>query len=147
MDIAPNQVIRLVQNGQTDKALRSAAIWKCLSCFTCSSRCPQHVDCAGVLDALRRTAAAEGIHAETETRTYIFNTAFLHNIRRHGRLNEIELIGLFKTRAMLADPDLSFLFKDASLAPALRRKRKLHLTQDGVRDRDIVRRIFARCGA
>jgi heterodisulfide reductase subunit C len=147
MDIAPNQVIRLIQNGQTDKALRSAAIWKCLSCFTCSSRCPQQVACAEVLDALRRLAAEKGVAAGGESRTLIFHNAFLHNIRRNGRLNEIELIGLFKTRATLADADLSFLFKDASLAPALRRKKKLHLAPGGVRDRELVRRIFQRCGA
>jgi len=147
MDIAPNQVIRLLQTGQIDRAVQSTAIWKCVSCFTCSSRCPQQVDCAGVMDALRQIAAERNIHAGAEARTYIFYQAFLTSVRRHGRLNELELTGLFKARSALADVDIPFMFKDAALAPALYQRKKLHLGFKSVRDRDVVRRIFAKCGA
>src|SRR5208282_717492 len=53
MDVAPNQVVRLVQLGEWEKALQSRAIWECVGCQTCSTRCPKEVDCAGVMDALR----------------------------------------------------------------------------------------------
>src|SRR5512134_3630405 len=69
MDILPNQLVRLVQLDRIDRALRSEAIWKCVSCVTCSTRCPQAVDCAGVIDHLRQMAVARGIVSDERRRT------------------------------------------------------------------------------
>jgi len=76
----------------------------------------------------------------------LFQLAFLQNIRRFGRLNELELIRLFKTSAFLKDLNLPLLFKDALLAPELLKRRKLHFKGETVRDRKVVARIFQRCG-
>ena len=40
MDLTPRQVMRAVQLGQAELALRSSTIWLCASCQTCSARCP-----------------------------------------------------------------------------------------------------------
>jgi len=39
-DDSPNRVIRFIQLGLYDRALKSKAIWLCAGCQTCSSRCP-----------------------------------------------------------------------------------------------------------
>jgi heterodisulfide reductase subunit C len=134
-----------VQLGEIDKAAASEAIWKCVSCLTCSTRCPKEVDCAGILDALRQLAAKRNLAAPAGRRTLIFMEEFLRNIRRNGRLNELELIGAFKTRAFLTDASIPFLFKDATLAPKLRARGKFHLRGEQAADRGVVERIFARC--
>jgi heterodisulfide reductase subunit C len=145
MDLLPNQLVRLVQLGRLERALRSEAIWKCVSCMTCSTRCPKSVDCAGVMDALRQLAVARGVAADDRLRTVLFQRAFLDNIRRNGRLCELELIGVFKTKAFLADRNIPLLLKDALLAPQLIARRKFHLCGERVHDRGIVERIFQRC--
>ena len=71
----------------------------------------------GVMDALRQAAYERGLASPEQARTLLFQKAFLRNTRRHGRLNEIELIGLFKTSVFLNDLSVPFLFKDAMLAP------------------------------
>ncbi len=76
----------------------------------------------------------------------IFQQAFLDNIRRNGRLNELELIARFKTRAFVSDWNVPMLFKDAMLGPKLIRRDKFHLRGEKVRDRDVVSRIFQQCG-
>ena len=146
MDIMPNQLLRLVQIGRIQRALTSEAIWKCVSCLTCSTRCPKSVDCAGVIDALRQTAVQRNMVSEKRMRTFLFQREFLNNIRRNGRLSELELIGLFKTRAFLRDWNIPELLKDASLAPKLAMRGKLHLGRQRVQDRAVVERIFKRCG-
>jgi heterodisulfide reductase subunit C2 len=113
--------------------------------MTCSTRCPKSVDCAGVIDTLRQSAVAQGMASEERLRTVVFQKAFLDNIRRNGRLCELELIGEFKTRAFLKDKNLPLLFKDAMLAPQLIKRKKFHLTGERVRDRGVVRRIFEKC--
>jgi heterodisulfide reductase subunit C len=145
MDLLPHQLLRLAQLGRWEKALRSAAIWECVSCLTCSARCPQGVDCAGVIDTLRQRSVQEDVVSPVHHRTVLFQKAFLDNIRRNGRLAELELIGVFKTGSFLHDMNVPMLLKDSLLAPALMRRHKFHFLPKRVRDRDLVRRIFDRC--
>ena len=53
MDSLPNQVIRLVQLGLEEDIAGSKTVWICASCFTCTVRCPQGVDLAKVMEAVR----------------------------------------------------------------------------------------------
>jgi len=53
MDFLPNQVMRLVQLGLEEDIARSKTVWICASCFTCTVRCPQGVDLAKVMEAVR----------------------------------------------------------------------------------------------
>ena len=145
MDVVPNQLVRLVQLGELERALRAESIWLCVSCQTCSSRCPQSFDCAGLMDKLRQSAIERAKASPSQLRTQIFQKAFLQNIRRNGRLNELELVGMFKTQAFVKDMNIPFLFKDALLAPKLKRRGKFHLFGEKVRDRSVVERIFSRC--
>lgn len=145
MDVAPHQLVRLLQLGHAPEAMQSNAIWACVSCQTCSTRCPKSVDCAGIMDALREFALRRGAASPAQQRVVAFQQAFLANIRRNGRLDEIELIAEFKLRALRHEPSLRFLLKDSTLAPALQKRHKLHLRGEKVKDRAVVRRIFERC--
>lgn len=145
MDVMPNQVVRLVQMGHVDRASKTEAIWLCVSCQTCSTRCPKSVDCADVMDALRQKSVEDGSANKAQRRTVIFQKAFLDNIRRNGRLNELELVGMFKTNAFMKDLSIPLLLKDALLAPQMMKRDKLHLVGEKARDRKIVDRIFAKC--
>jgi heterodisulfide reductase subunit C len=145
MDLMPNQLVRLVQLGNVDKAMRSSAVWQCVSCMTCTTRCPKSVDCAGILDALRQLSVEWDVASPEYRRTVIFQQAFLDNIRRNGRLAELDLVRQFKTRGFLHDLSIPHLFKDALLAPQMLSRGKLHFMPGKVRDRGIVGRIFDRC--
>jgi heterodisulfide reductase subunit C len=145
MDLMPNQVVRLAQVGDHDQAVQSRAIWLCVSCQTCSERCPKGVDVAGVMDAFRQLSAERDDVHPAARRTVVFQRAFLDSVRRHGRVYELELIAQFKGQAFLRDVSLPLLVKDATLAPRLIPRRKMPLRPDRARDRGVVQRIFARC--
>jgi heterodisulfide reductase subunit C len=144
MDVPPTRIIRLLQLGDLEGAARSRSIWQCVSCQTCSTRCPKSVDCAGAMDGLRRLAFENGTAPAAARSVVVFQSAFLDNIRRYGRLNEIDLIARFKTEVFLRGRSLPFLFRDAGLAPGLQKRGKLHLAGEKVRDRAVVNRIFER---
>ena len=144
MDSPPTRLMRLVQLGQVEEAMRADSIWQCVSCQTCSTRCPKEVDCAGVMDALRQLAFERGTVSPAQRRTVIFQKTFLDNVRRYGRLNELELIALFKGETFLRGRAVGVLFEDAGLAPKLQRRKKLHLVGERVKDRGVVERIFER---
>jgi heterodisulfide reductase subunit C len=145
MDVMPNQIMRLIQVDQIEKALCCTAIWYCVSCQTCTARCPQSVDIAGALDALRQQCADNPNVSAALKRVFVFQRAFLDNIRKNGRVNEVELIGQFKTLAFLKDFNVPLLMKDALLAPKLMQRGKFHLVGEKVKDRAVVKRIFDKC--
>lgn len=146
MDAPPTKIVRLVQIGAWDAALRAESIWQCVSCQTCSTRCPKSVDCAAVMDALRQLSFERHAAPPAAQSVMLFQRAFLDNIRRYGRLNEIDLIARFKGEVFLKSRSLAFLFRDAGLARQLHQRGKLHLTGEKVRDRAVVERIFDRSG-
>ncbi len=145
MDAPPTRLIRWLQIGEDARALAAQAIWDCVGCQTCSARCPQGVDCASIMDALRQVAFTHHTVAPAKRRVVAFQQAFLDNIRRNGRLNELELTASFKLRAFRHDHAIQPLFQDASLAPQLRKRGKLHLKGERVRDREVIARIFDKC--
>ena len=74
MDLLPDRVIRLALLGQEDLVLNSRTIWVCSSCYTCSTRCPNDIDIAKVMDWLRQTALREAV-APAEKEVPIFHRA------------------------------------------------------------------------
>ncbi len=119
MDVPPNQVIRLLQLGLVDEALKLKTIWLCASCETCTTRCPREVDLAAVMDALRNLALREGIRSPERVVPF-FNRLFLSLVKRYGRVYEMELIGRFNTGTFN-------FFKDVMKAPKLFFKGRLKL--------------------
>ncbi len=54
MDILPHQIIRFAQLGLKEELLNSSAIWMCVSCLTCNTRCPKGVRIAEVIESIRQ---------------------------------------------------------------------------------------------
>ena len=104
MDIMPNQVMRLITLGQKDEVLQSKTIWVCASCQTCTTRCPNDIDIAHVMDGMRRLCRKEGFQP-AEDAVPKFHDAFLAAIKSRGRVNELEMILRYKlrTRNIIAD--------------------------------------------
>ena len=60
MDLLPHQIIRSVLFGRKEKVLSSSTIWICASCETCTTRCPNEIDIAKVMDVLRQIQCESG---------------------------------------------------------------------------------------
>jgi heterodisulfide reductase subunit C len=101
------QILRLVQLGQKEVLLHSSAIWLCIGCETCGTRCPNEIHAGAVIDALRQIALAEGVTA-AERSVYKLHQAFLNSIRRFGRLHELSMILEHKltSRDLLSNLDM-----------------------------------------
>jgi heterodisulfide reductase subunit B len=91
MDIMPNQVMRSIQLND-ESVLESKTIWLCASCQTCTTRCPQGLDIAGVMDALRIEAKERGL-SPAIPEVDKFSILFLRDIGLFGRLYEVGLMG------------------------------------------------------
>ena len=91
MDLLPHQIIRSVIFNQKEKALSSKTIWLCASCETCTTRCPNEIDIAKVMDVLRQIQRESGMPAQ-EPKIPVFHKAFLNSIKKKGRVHELTMI-------------------------------------------------------
>ncbi len=117
-DWQPNQIMRALQLGQEDIALQSETPWLCASCQTCTTRCPQDLDIAGIMEWLTREALERGIKPPV-TEVKIFNDAFMREVRIWGRAYEPGLMVEMKLR------DPGSMFNDIDLYTRMLKKMKV----------------------
>jgi len=137
MDITTNQIMRLLNLGQFDTVLNCKAIWDCISCETCTTRCPRELDPAAVIDALRMLSKAKQ-YASASNSVEKFNKIFLGLVNYFGRLNEPFLVGLFNVYS-------GNFFKDFDLAPEMGLKGKLNPMPKWIGDVDELRTMIEKC--
>ena len=53
MEVHPHQFAQMILRGELDELMNSRGIYKCMSCFTCSERCPRGVEPAKLVEAVR----------------------------------------------------------------------------------------------
>ena len=135
MDITPRQVMRALQLGLKDELLDSSAIWLCVSCQTCSLRCPREIDIARIIESLRYLSQSEG-KTPAQKDIALFYSVFLQQVLRLGRIYEVGLGAMYNLRSR-------HLFANMGRIPSLLRKGKLKPVPriKGVSD---IRRISSR---
>ena len=137
MSLGPHNIIRLVQLNKKAKLMADASIWLCLTCETCTSRCPNEFDPARLIDGLREIAMRENAGAAPR-RIRAFHKSFLDQVRSHGRMFEMGLIAEYKLRS-------GALFDDLAAAPGMLSKGKMSFMPPRIEGIDEVRKIFDAC--
>ena len=136
MDYKPNQIMQMVSLGMKDRVLSSKTIWVCASCYTCSTRCPNDIDIAKVMDWLRQTAQREGV-APAEKEVPLFHAALLDTIRAHGRVYELGMMARYKTKT-------GKYWDDFKLGWKMFTKGKLKLWPSGIRRKKEIAVLFGK---
>jgi heterodisulfide reductase subunit C2 len=136
MDVAPNKVVRLIQLGFYEEALKSETPWLCAGCQTCSTRCPQEFDLAKFMDAVRELAIEKGVEIKRKD-ILKFHEAFLNQIKRFGRSYEIGLIAEYKLKTM-------HLMQDVDSGPDMFMKGLLEVIPHKMKDKKSVKDIFSK---
>ncbi len=134
MDLGPRQIMRYIQMGLKKEVMQSTTVWLCVSCETCSSRCPAKIDIAKVMESLRILATVEGT-VPAEKKVDVFHKEFLKAVERYGRAHELSLSAAYvmKTRD----------FSGMGMARAMFSKGKLVIMPPSVSGASEVKRIFA----
>jgi heterodisulfide reductase subunit C len=138
MDVRPNNIIRMIQMGRKKEVLESSAIWFCVYCQTCGTRCPNEIHIGVLMDALREMAMEEGIPAK-EKNIHLLHEAFIQSIRRGGRAHEITMLMDYVLRSR----DLM----TGSLIPGMMLflKGKFPLLPSFIKGRQEIKKIFEKC--
>lgn len=137
MDYGPASVLKLAQMGQKDTLLRSSAIWLCVGCETCWTRCPNGIAAGHVMDALKQMAVREGYGAPGQRRVLVLHKQFLTSIRLFGRVHELSMLALYKVLS-------GDLFTDLDLGARMLLKGKIPILPGRIRSVKDVRNLFAK---
>ena len=127
-DLTPHQVMRACQFGQADLVLHSRTISICAACETCSTRCPQGIDIARIMDELEIMAQEQGIKSKAPTVPMFYKSAN-RGINWFGRMWELGLMAELYIREFFAgELDFGQLFKyDLGVAVKMLRAGKLKI--------------------
>jgi heterodisulfide reductase subunit C len=135
--LRPHDVMRLVNLDQRQRLLTNESIWLCLTCETCTERCPNGCDPARTIDALREMAVAASPGSAPRA-VLAFHRSFLDQIRLTGRSFELGLVAEYKLRT-------GALLQDVATVPGLIARGKLGFIPHPIEGVKEVRRIFEAC--
>ncbi len=133
MDLTPTQIIHAARLGLESLVLNSKTIWLCASCQTCTTRCPQDVDIARVMDAARIMAIHAGVKPSVKSVHRFFST-LVQNVSWFGRIYELGLFAMLKLKS-------GEFTKDMELGRHMLMKGKIRLIPSFKGSRD-ARRIY-----
>jgi heterodisulfide reductase subunit C2 len=137
MDIHPHRVIHNIKLGMIEEVINSDTIWVCASCETCTTRCPNEIDIAHVMDTLRQLSIKRGVKS-SQKQASIFHRVFLANVKRLGRMHELSLAMDFTLRS----EGLKGIGKQARLGIDMIRKGKMKLIPDRLRPGGELKKFF-----
>jgi heterodisulfide reductase subunit C len=123
--------------GMKEAVLGSSAIWLCVSCETCGTRCPNDIDIGVLMDTLREMSIKEGVHPK-EKNIHLLHEAFIQSIKRGGRVHEATMLIDYKLRS-------KDFFTDLVSGMVLFLKGKIPLFPKFIKGRKEIKRIFERC--
>ena len=87
MEFPPRKIIALIRAGMRDKVLSSSSMWHCLSCYTCTVRCPRDVKPTDLAHALESLAYKHGYRVRGTLTPFMYRS-FVESMKGNGRVHE-----------------------------------------------------------
>ena len=144
MDLYPDEVIRMVILGQRETVLGCQTIWVCAACETCTTRCPNDVKIAELMDCLKEMAVHEGVPSP-QPQILTLHETFLNNIKKRGRVYETTLLPayLLKSGKLLEMWNSGTWRYDLKLGRQMFSKGRLPLMPKAIKGKREVQKILA----
>jgi heterodisulfide reductase subunit C len=120
MEMSPRRVWRCLQTGCLEEIFDRQTFTLCSSCYYCTLRCPRGLQPADAMTALKRIAAEREMPCHRAST--LFYRQFLRSVRRHGRVNEMEIMAAYF--AQMKNPLRPWRY--AALGWKLQSKGKIH---------------------
>ena len=66
MEYTPRALFAMINAGQRDEVLAANTMWACVSCYFCTTRCPQEIPITDIIYSLKRISIAEHRYKHTD---------------------------------------------------------------------------------
>jgi heterodisulfide reductase subunit C len=146
--VTPDRLIRMVLVGDREAALNNLLVWKCVSCYTCGTRCPNNIQTARITETLKKMSKEAHLKPLTP-RIADFHNAFMTSTGHLGRVNEIELMAIYETKTMfkeLMQGNLKAMIEEmksqGKLGVEMTKKKRMHFGIDRVKNRAEIKALY-----
>ena len=134
MEYGPRRIVNMIQAGMEEEVLSSKDMWRCVSCYSCSNRCPRGIEITDLMADLRRLAIEKGYVHDKEAQ---FGQAFAETVQTHGRLYEPELLARYYARVL----DIPNLISMVPVGIKMLLKGKLPLLPENIEDPKTLKKV------
>ena len=90
MEYSPREIIAALRAGMLDRVLNANTVWMCVSCYSCTVRCPAGIPFTDVMYELKRLEVDKGV--SRDARGAAMAKAFAETVDAHGRNVETKLL-------------------------------------------------------
>ena len=151
--VTPDRLIRMIVLGDREKALSNELVWKCVSCYTCGTRCPNDIQTARITETIKKMAK-ENHFTPLSHKVAHFHDAFVNAGVRWGRVNEIEFINSYEIKNAVSDlKQLKFksiyneMVTQSKLGVGMLKKKRLHFGFQSAKGRDEIKQLYKKAKA
>jgi heterodisulfide reductase subunit C len=93
MEYTPRTLFALINANQREQVLTANTMWFCVSCYLCTTRCPQEIPITDIMYALKRIAIAEGKVKQSDAPALA--RTFTDQVEKYGRSYEFGIASLY----------------------------------------------------
>jgi heterodisulfide reductase subunit C len=89
MQYTPRGIFALINAGEVERVLSANTMWVCVSCYFCTTRCPQSIPITDIMYTLKRMSIARRMYKNTDAPALA--KTFTDYVERYGRSFEFGL--------------------------------------------------------
>ena len=135
MDHTPRQIFAMIQADMRKEVLASNTPWYCVSCYFCTTRCPQEIHITDLMYSLKRMAIDAKLYDDSTAPS--LSKTFVSQVENNGRSFELGLA----TRHYLRHQPLR-LVGSATMGLGMLSKGRLDLTPQKIEGLDQLKAIL-----
>jgi heterodisulfide reductase subunit C len=139
MEYTPRAIFALIQAEQREAVLSANTQWACVSCYFCTTRCPQNIPITDIMYTIKRMAIAE--NAFHGTSAPALAKTFTDLVEKYGRSYEL---GLATWYYMLNRPIA--MMKMGPMGSQMFFRGRMSLTPTKIKNIDQLRSIIRKAG-
>lgn len=136
MDYGPREIIAALRAGMLDRVLNANTVWLCVSCYSCTVRCPAGIPFTDVMYELKRLEVDKNLAKNAAGATMA--QAFAATVDKHGRNAEAELLRKYYLRTSIVQA-----LRQVPLATRLFLRGRLHLFPRRIKGIKELRKMMA----
>jgi heterodisulfide reductase subunit C len=126
MQYTPRAVFAMIAADRRKDVLAANTMWQCVSCYLCTSRCPQDIPITEIMYSLKRMSIREGLARKTDAPALA--KTFTDLVEKYGRSFEFGIA----SRYLLFNRPMSML-KMSGMGLSMFAKGRLSLTPTRIR--------------
>lgn len=146
--VTPDRLIRMVAFGDREQALNNQLVWKCVSCYTCGTRCPNDIQTARITETIKKMSKEAHLKALNHKVAH-FHKSFFDAGLGWGRVNEMAFMASYEIKNTIKEiKKLNFiniyreLKQQSKLGLSMHKLKRMHFGFQSAKGRKELKRLY-----